>query len=1042
MASQSVSPGPASPGDLYDRYIEPNRYTIVNGMDPREYFDKLRELRVLTMDDTELIMNKYHTRRTRAGFMLDILQTRGDTGCQHFLNMMEYHNPDTYKFITGKEPRTPPLDFKATRFSCNMNLVNNLPETIRTLLDDAQGNAAMKQKLEELEIGLQFAQNDKKELENETEILRIENQSLTHRLQALERNCSSIVEENSKLKDASMEYLKNSLEYTREREDYREKWSTCQYKLDQREREIIELKGALTDALGHVPNYSQDETDTSLHHTATKIPVPLGCDVLQERQEVEKQILKEERDEAQQNCEDIMERMDKLEEQLSEYQDRCVELEAKLKSSMKERNKLKTAFADRKKKVEEYFDRIKELENEKKILEELRIKEQMRANDMSSQRIQLFNAKHELEILYDELKSSVEIMNVKRLSDQISLPETDRQYVESKTVSCILEDSQHSSAPTEKYNTLPVTLMGSNVHSSTAGVARCPSHVIHTSKTNPIGPLETFDCVPTMCQNRPESWGLKVNISDSRKRNKPPNVSVNRGYQVDHEASTCYVRHHDSIVESSQENDSEKGSGGSPRPETSDSNQKAKSETSEDSSISDENEISNYEVDISMIPSLPEKSNSHDPKFPVKLSMPLLDSKLEIIGGNATGIFIQKIIDKSLSSWLHVGDQIMSVMLSNKQGKSVTQVFNNITQEEVRKTLNGESFAFAIDNIELICAHNKKVNQDALKWMAENQSNGDFFYIRSKFEWQGDGTAEQLEVNNGDIFKVLNTTCKPRFWLAMKLDKDSETWEPKTGYIPNMTEARRNVVKKQIKRTESTEGKPAGRWKGIKCPAEHYTIVLPVKAMAMAPVLLYGHEEVVTIVQKIMSTDLPDCSQVDIMKNDLMDIHKHFPQKHGRHSIRKGSLTPVTISQSINIIMYLRLQSGTDPEKLRTILGSNINDTFEGSSESLESRLQMLGLTYDTIDIPSAEVKDRNSLVRCLCERISKYQRRVYWLGKQNLTPSDQWKFQSLICPSKVPNVFSDGQRNNDVSSPPSSLDESRSYWSRSRNVFRSFSTD
>ncbi|XP_060063538.1 caspase recruitment domain-containing protein 14-like [Ylistrum balloti] len=369
MTDPSISPSPPSPADIYDMYIEPNRSTIVNGIDPREYFDQLRELRVLTGDDTELIMNKYHTRRTRASFMLDILQTRGNSGCQHFLNVMEYHNPDTYQVITGETPREPPLDFKVTRFSCNMNLANNLPETIRSLQEQAQGNVAMKQKLEELETGLQFAQNDKKELENETEILRIENQSLSHRLQALERNCSSIVEENSKLKDASMEYLKNSLEYTREREDFRERWSNCQYKLDQRDREIIELKGALTDAL--CPKCIQDETDTCLQPMPAKVPAALGCDVLQERQEVEKQILKEERDEAQQNCEDIMERMDKLEVQLSDYQDKCVELEARVRALTKERKKLTTFYIDRKKKVEEYFDRIKELENEKKIVSKM-----------------------------------------------------------------------------------------------------------------------------------------------------------------------------------------------------------------------------------------------------------------------------------------------------------------------------------------------------------------------------------------------------------------------------------------------------------------------------------------------------------------------------------------------------------------------------------------------------------------------------------------------------------------------------------------------
>ena len=73
MADPSVPSDPLTPGDLYEIYIEPNRYTIVNGMDPREYFDRLRELRVLTSDDTELIMaeileNGYDSERAKQAF--------------------------------------------------------------------------------------------------------------------------------------------------------------------------------------------------------------------------------------------------------------------------------------------------------------------------------------------------------------------------------------------------------------------------------------------------------------------------------------------------------------------------------------------------------------------------------------------------------------------------------------------------------------------------------------------------------------------------------------------------------------------------------------------------------------------------------------------------------------------------------------------------------------------------------------------------------------------------------------------------------------
>ncbi|XP_060063458.1 uncharacterized protein LOC132543921 [Ylistrum balloti] len=638
-------------------------------------------------------------------------------------------------------------------------------------------------------------------------------------------------------------------------------------------------------------------------------------------------------------------------------------------------------------------------------------------------------------------------MNFKRLSDQMSLPEPDRQYIDNRQiVSGISDDFQPSGSSLEpKYNTLPPTLRGnSRNHTNPGELSRCTSHLVHNNKTSHQGPLENFKNVSAISNNRPESLGMKVHISESRKEKETPKLSFNFHHQIDIAATSCFVKHHG--TSESEKCHDEKGSGcfflsgDSPRMEEDDiiHVQMAKSETSEDSSVSDENEITNYEVITSMIPSLLERANSHDPRFNVKMALPFLGNKLEITGGNATGIFIQNILDKSLTNCLSAGDQIMSAVLSNETGNSVTQVFCNCTQEQVRKTLSGDSLAFKVDSIELNCVHNKKVNQDALKWMKENKSNGDFFYTRSNFKWQGDRTAGQLEVNIGDIFMILNTTCKPQFWLAVKFDREKQTWDSSTGFIPNTNEALRSRVKMQIKKTESMEGRQTGRWKGIKCRAEHYAMVLPVKAMTLSPVLLYGQEKVVTTVLEMLSTELPDCSQVDIMKSNFIDMHRQFPQKHGRHSIRKGSLTPVTLNQSPNIIIYLRLQNDADQEQLNTILGSSFHESNEGSSESLESHLQTLGFTYDTIDIPSAEVKDQASLLRCLCARISQYQDRVCWLGKQNLIPADQWRFQSLICPS-VPNVYSeDSQETLSQPSPTTSLNDSRSHWVRSGNIFHS----
>lgn len=96
----------------------------------------------------------------------------------------------------------------------------------------------------------------------------------------------------------------------------------------------------------------------------------------------------------------------------------------------------------------------------------------------------------------------------------------------------------------------------------------------------------------------------------------------------------------------------------------------------------------------------------------------------------------------------------------------------------------------------------------------------------------------------------------------------------------------------------------------------------------------------------------------------------------------------------------------------------------------------------DTVDIPSPEVQDRASLVQCMGEKISQYQGRVYWLGRQSLTPEDLWKYQSLLCPSTVLNVSPEKPVVTRYHSQSESGTENRDHWIRSGNVCRSFSYD
>uniref|UniRef100_K1R231 Caspase recruitment domain-containing protein 11 n=1 Tax=Magallana gigas TaxID=29159 RepID=K1R231_MAGGI len=96
--------------DIFEELIERKRYKIVKYINAQVFFDKLREVKVLSMDDTQEISSK-PTRRQQAGYFLDILQTKGDNGVKKFLEILEWEYPHVFKDVTNKDAREPPTDY-------------------------------------------------------------------------------------------------------------------------------------------------------------------------------------------------------------------------------------------------------------------------------------------------------------------------------------------------------------------------------------------------------------------------------------------------------------------------------------------------------------------------------------------------------------------------------------------------------------------------------------------------------------------------------------------------------------------------------------------------------------------------------------------------------------------------------------------------------------------------------------------------------------------------------------------------------------------
>uniref|UniRef100_A0A8C5CEV3 CARD domain-containing protein n=1 Tax=Gadus morhua TaxID=8049 RepID=A0A8C5CEV3_GADMO len=165
--------------------VEGKRHELTRAISPGKLTPYLRQCRVLDEQDEDEILNSMLLPSKANRRLLDILHTKGERGVVSFLESLEFHYPELYKRVTGKEP-TP-------RFSTIVveegqeGLTQFLMNEVVKLQHQTRAKT-----LQELELNRKNCT-----LEDEQKKLRLANQEL----QAFQQRCNKMREERNSYND-------------------------------------------------------------------------------------------------------------------------------------------------------------------------------------------------------------------------------------------------------------------------------------------------------------------------------------------------------------------------------------------------------------------------------------------------------------------------------------------------------------------------------------------------------------------------------------------------------------------------------------------------------------------------------------------------------------------------------------------------------------------------------------------------------------------------------------------------------------------------
>nr|XP_034312955.1 caspase recruitment domain-containing protein 11 isoform X1 [Crassostrea gigas]XP_034312956.1 caspase recruitment domain-containing protein 11 isoform X1 [Crassostrea gigas]XP_034312957.1 caspase recruitment domain-containing protein 11 isoform X1 [Crassostrea gigas]XP_034312958.1 caspase recruitment domain-containing protein 11 isoform X1 [Crassostrea gigas]XP_034312959.1 caspase recruitment domain-containing protein 11 isoform X1 [Crassostrea gigas] len=810
--------------DIFEELIERKRYKIVKYINAQVFFDKLREVKVLSMDDTQEISSK-PTRRQQAGYFLDILQTKGDNGVKKFLEILEWEYPHVFKDVTNKDAREPPTDYLKHRESVYAGWLYKLPELAESLKNDYEHKKDLNEKFQEMKEVMKIVQDNNLELERENLELQEKQKMLLLEKNELETQLGHCFREKQFAQDKSVNFLESIVEYQKEISNLKDSLREVRHERDACVKQIENM----------MDNFSKNKAENSEARRKSYSMTQLNTEKIYDRQnsaqEFEITILKEKLEQEQENCSELNQQLVHVMEELDHTQAQLRKTKSNCDKLIKEVETKDKWLEEKRKRIDEYFKVIERLEEEKKRLEEERNREQKKVKDVEDKSRTYFTKIYQLENMLEALKSENEKLKIQynRISSGSSIAE---EVIASDKFPVMHDDLYPDDEPTYRS---PDQNYAWDIYQK---VSRSPRRD-DSMKPEVGGSFRLNDVV----EPQPFNYSIIPVHTLLKEQEKHSNPDISE--QFEGEGTTTGASASNTLS----------------------------SDTSEDT----DTELMGFNVNIRELPLKwrPPKSTppsaQMDKQCTYKVILPVLDEKLKITGGNFTGIFILE-VNRKLESGLCVGDQVISVQLLKSDYSCVSKKeMRTLTLMEARAAFLFENQRDNEKDLEITIKRTAIEEYESIrKWMETNKSTGDYFYVRAGAAVK-EKVPDCLPIKKGDILRVTNTYYVKgdrKYWKVCPYDRQNEKWG-KEGIIPS-----------DIRRLFSNDRRGAFRARSL------FVRVLPMKASSRLPVLMYGPENIISSAQSLIVDDSPDYLCYNVDKGRTVDILRHCINT-GKHCMMK-----------------------------------------------------------------------------------------------------------------------------------------------------------
>ncbi|XP_050390955.1 uncharacterized protein LOC126810052 isoform X2 [Patella vulgata] len=914
--------------DLY----ETHRYTLIKSINYESFLPQLRSRRIFSENDEEEIKNHYiyKTKFQRNGAFIDTLKTKGQPGLKAFKDLLAWEYPHVFTAVFIDETPTPrPEGYKShetSRISCNWNelfLHGQHLNQIRVEHND------MIRQIDELQELLQFAQNEKKELENEIQRLR---EFEIHNRQ-LRENIKEIEKDNRLVKEENRDFMRRNIHLRDDNDQQSHKISSLLHKVDDLERQLDCNKADL-DRLNECQNewkenFEQERRISQRLHrqcndlrTVRTRPVnlPNKHESSDKHLHTKIEILMADLEAERENNRTLVIELEEARNENYADKDTINRLMTdvfKLKKDA-EKNALWQNKAE--KNNEEYFKKIQQLQKEKRIIEEEKIVCQTKQWDLDEEKNNLFHKNHELERKLERFKREYE-----KLKDDI-MRERLNTYRQQKKKKPVLPPSAVDELTSSSLRNYTITQQKS---STLPAPAPCSINTEqYTSDYCEYDKEPTRDTIKA--RPAPEIKKKSLEKSDS--------TIAQLGYPYD-----C-------------------GDNGDEEDEIYTDFQRTNlmHSMSRSSISSQESSLPEYfEIDDILVPNSPARIlKVYEKEHPVLLSVNTLNSVKLTCNGDQIEVMNLQIDDANIS----IGDIIVQIKYRVK-GEDIEQVLNGMTLDEANKAVQKciESKPDIVTVYIVPGAKSKKQFLDQGK-----------FYIRTNIEYKG---TEYLPLVDGEVVFVQEMKGNEH-WYAVKTDQKSGRLMKVGGCIPNMEEAKK-LMQPSSKSDSQTAAVPraaplqrngAFRMRdGKPGYSSPYTVVMPMRACTLLPISIRGPDVLVSAILDTLKLTASDWAKVIRRKKWSEMI------REDKHVIFGSSLS--VSDCDLNRFIVINVKSDKK-NHLERIFGKDIIKNFDVSDykDNLVTERNSKNLVFDE------SISDKLDMLRVLQDHVKSLQNSIFWI--------------------------------------------------------------